>query len=306
MARLNNPDGIAHGSVNGGGGVGAASGGTTQFEMQAALIPNQHKFKYKSARELASTVERVSHSWTADQYFLYFHGVVDDEYDVIDEELCKVQLRSTVRLTFENTLEAAILRIIPRLEPWRVGINFYSMIVLKIPSIPGHSIESIEGFGATLLQVPGVRSKQGDQSFGPGTRVRKSVWPSVMMEFGYSGGENFLDLDAQWWLVNSADKIRFVILVTITKYPLGLSIECWRMLESGRRETRRTPARVPARVQDFKINAEGVVKSTMGSTELRIPYDCIFDERHGDHSDVVFSLAELARFAQRRFRHMEQ
>ena len=180
------------------------------------------------------------------------------------------------------------------------------MIVLKIPSIPGHSIESIEGFGATLLQVPGVRSKQGDQSFGPGTRVRKSVWPSVMMEFGYSGGENFLHLDAQWWLMNSANKIRFVILVSVTKYPLELSIECWRMLESGRRETGQTPARVPACVQDFKINAEGEVKSTMGCTELRIPYDCIFDGRHGDHSDVVFSLAELARFAQMRFRHMEQ
>ena len=60
--------------------------------MQATLIPEQHKSKYKSARELASTVERVSHSWTADQYFLYFHGVVDDEYDVIEEELCEVQL----------------------------------------------------------------------------------------------------------------------------------------------------------------------------------------------------------------------
>ena len=306
MSLIDNQGGIAHGSIRGGGGVGAAGGRTIPFEMQAALIPDQYKFKYKSARELASTVERVSHSCKADQYFLYFHGVVDDEYDVIDRELCEVQLRSSVRLTFENALNAAILRIIPGPGPSGVGINFYSMIALKITSIPGHSIESIEGFGATLMQVPGARSKEGDQSFGPGTRLGMNAWPSVMMEIGYSGGEDFLRLDAQWWLINSADKIRFVILVIITMDPLELSIECWRMLESGRRETRQTPARVPTCVQDFNINAAGVVKSTMGSTELRIPYDCIFDERHGDPTDVVLSLAELARFAQRRFRHLEQ
>jgi len=306
MSLLNNPGEIAHGSINRGGGIGAAGGGTALFEMQAALIPDQHKFKYKSARELAGKVEWITGSWSADQYFLYFHGVVDREFDVIERELRRVQLRNAVRLTFENGLEAAILRISPRPEHARVGINLFSMIVLKIASIPGHSIESIEGFGATLLQVPGVRSKEGDQSFGPGTRWGRNAWPSVMIEIGYSGGEDFLHLDAQWWLSNSADKIRFVILVSITRYPLELCIECWRMLESDRRETNQTPARVPTCVQDFNINAAGVVKSTMGSTELRIPYDCIFDERHRNPTDVVVSLAELARFARRRFRHMEQ
>ena len=72
-APLNNPDEIAHVSINGGGGVGAAGGGTTgtQFEMQAALIPDRHKFEYQSARELARTVERIIDSWTAEQYFLF-------------------------------------------------------------------------------------------------------------------------------------------------------------------------------------------------------------------------------------------
>ena len=78
------------------------------------------------------------------------------------------------------------------------------------------------------------------------------------------------------------------------------------MVESDRREIGPTPSRISVCVQDFNINAEGVVKSTMGCTELRIPYDCIFDEHNGDHSDVVVGLAELARFAQMRFRHMEQ
>ena len=306
MSLLNSLDEISHGSISGGGGVGAANGGTTLFEMQAALIPDQHKFEYAWAHDLVSKVQRIIDSGTADQYFLYFDGVVSYAFESIDRELRRAQLRNAVRLTFENTLDAVILRIIPGPEHARVGRYLYSMIALKITSIPGHSIESIEGFGATLLGVLGVRSKEGDQSFGPGTRLGRNAWPSVMIEIGYSGGEDFFHLDAQWWLINSGDKIRFVILASITMNPLELRIECWRMLEPNHREIGQTPARVPTCVQDFNINAAGVVKSTMGCTELRIPYDCIFDERHGDPSDVVISLAELAHFVRRRFRHMEQ
>ena len=214
MSLFNNPDEIAHDSISGDGGVGAASGGTTQFQMQVALIPNQHKFEYQRAQDLVRKVQRIIDSGTADQYFLYFHEVAYSDFEFIDWELRRAQLRSKVRFTFENSLDAVILRIIPGPEHARIGRYLYSMIALKISSIPGHSIESIEGFGARLLQVPG-RSKEGDQSFGPGTRVGTNAWPSVMMEIGYSGGEDFLHLDAQWWLINSADKIRFVILATI-------------------------------------------------------------------------------------------
>ena len=90
MSLLNNPDEIAHGSINGGGGVGAAGGGTTQFEMQAALIPEESKFEYESAQKLARIVEKTFDSGSADQYFLYFHGVVDREFDVIERELLRV------------------------------------------------------------------------------------------------------------------------------------------------------------------------------------------------------------------------
>jgi len=52
MSLLNNPDQMTHGSINRDGGVGAAGRGTTQFEMQAALIPDESKFEYASAQEL--------------------------------------------------------------------------------------------------------------------------------------------------------------------------------------------------------------------------------------------------------------
>jgi len=75
-------------------------------------------------------------------------------------------------LPFKNVLDAAILLINTGPEHSRVGINLYFKNVVKIASIPGHNIASVEGFGATLLQVPGVGIMEGDW---PGTRVGGGV-----------------------------------------------------------------------------------------------------------------------------------
>ena len=223
---------------------------------------------------------------------------------MIEQELRKVQLRNAVRLTFENALDAAIILITPGPEHSRVGISLYTEIIAKIASTPGHGWLSVEGFGATLLQVPGVRSKEGDRGFGPNTRAGRSVWPSVMIEAGYAGGEDFLRLDAQWWLINSASSTRFVILVFVTKYPLAFGIECWSMTESGGPECTQTSACVPTCVDNFNIDSFGKVKSALGSTELRIPYTYIFDKPQGDAQDVVFSFDELTEFALERYAMM--
>ena len=269
-----------------------------QFEIQAALIPDQNKFEYQSARKLVKTVEGFVDSKLGDEYFVYFHGISDNEYEVIEKALRRAALRGTVRFTFENAVNAAILRISPRNAHRMISCNFASRLFFKIVAIPGHSLYSLGNFGAALFQVPGVRSKEGDQCFRPDTR-RGEAWPSVMMEFGYSEGMDFLRLDAEWWLVYSQGQTRFVIISKFERDPFALRFECWMMVESRRRETRQTPNRIPRCVQDFDIDEAGVVVLALGCTELEIPYDCIFDKPSPDPSlpSLRFNSAELSRFA---------
>ena len=84
-----------------------------------------------------------------------------------------------------------------------IGRNFTYELARKIDSTPGNDGDSISWVGAVLFGVPGVRSKEGGDWFRPHTRSGK---PSVMMEFGYLEGMDFLRLDAEWWLVNSSCK----------------------------------------------------------------------------------------------------
>jgi len=71
-----------------------------------------------------------------------------------------------------------------------------------------------------------IRSKEGHQALGPTTQGARGVWPSVVMEVGYSEALDFLRLDAKWWLINSVGSTQFVIIVQLMTDPFTIHIEC--------------------------------------------------------------------------------
>jgi len=282
----------------------ASSSRCIQFEIQAALIPDQNKFEYQTAKKLVRTVQGFLRSGTAQEHTVYLHGITDAAAQGIGRKLRAAEIMRTVRITFEESLNAAILRIRPGSAHHMIASTFAHEFTQKMATIPGHGQYPVVCIGSTLFRTPGVRSKEGDQSFRPRTRRGAEAWPSVVVEVGYPGGMKFLRLDAEWWLLNSQDKTRFVILIRMERDPFALHIECWMMVETARRRTRQTPNRIPSRVQDFDINAAGDVTSKTGSTELGIPYDAIFDVRDPvspPPETISFSFAELSGFAVRLF-----
>jgi len=233
-------------------------------------------------------------SGCAEEYFVYFHGVTDSEFEVLEKKLCAARLRTAVRFTFENALDATILRIMSGPAHSRVAGNFFRVITAKITSIPGHDTLSTQSLGASSLQIPWVRSKEGYHALGPVTREGWDAWPSVMIETEYSEALEYLRMDAGWWLINSAGKIRFVIIVQVMTDQLALHTEGWAMSDSGHRQTGQTSALIPICERIFDINEEGVV--TSASSDLCIPYDFIFNELVGNPPNAVFNKAELNSF----------
>jgi len=100
------------------------------FPKQACLIPL--RFQLKSAGDLVKTITTTVDSDSGECY-LYFDGIIT-EYDIemIERELKAAQLRTVVRFTFENPLNATILRIKPGPEHNLVAHDLYTEIVYKI------------------------------------------------------------------------------------------------------------------------------------------------------------------------------
>jgi len=260
------------------------------FQKQACLIPR--KFEFKSPGDLVKTIITTVDSDSARECFLYFHGVITEhDFEMIERELKAAQLRTVVRFTFENTLNATILRIRPGPEHNIVAHDLYLEIVYKITSIAGHDRHSVSPVGATRFLVPGVRSKEGDQGLQPITRVGRDCWPSLIIEVGCSEAQELLHLDAEWWLLNSESRTRLVIIATISRNPFRLRIECWKMSTTA---TTAVDPSLPQCVQDFNIDSGGVVTSPLGSTELLIPYDCIFDHSSSITQPIILTFPEFS------------
>ena len=271
----------------------------SEFELQAALIPDKNKFEYQSPADLIRRIQTTIDSGSAEEYFLYFRGVTHDHLPDIDKEFFASQLpgRCTLLFTTENSLSGLICRILPGRRHRDLRLNLWMKIMLKISSIPGHALESIDRFGGRRFDIKNVRSKEGHEALGPATREERGAWPSVMIEYGYSEALDFLRLDAKWWLINSAGKTRFVMIVQLMTDPFAIHIECWAMVALDDRQKIQAPTQIPACVQLFDIDSERTVASA--SPELRIPYCCIFDELDENAPDVVFTNAELSSFALR-------
>ena len=175
----------------------------------------------------------------------------------------------------------------PGREHETAGVEFCYELRGKIAGIPMHTSRSIVGLGAVRLNVPGERSKEGDQAIAPATRAAQSnPWPSVVVEVGYSETLNQLHIDAEWWLKKSGGRTRFVVLLSVNRDTNEIVIEGWRMLPLSL---------VPRCEQRFDIDAGGIVTSLL--SQLTIPYASVFDEPHPNSTDVIFTTAELSSFA---------
>lgn len=275
----------------------------TEFDMQVTMIPHKNRFEYHSPADLIEKIRATIDSGSAEEYFLYFHGVTHDNLPELDREFFLSRLDCTLDFTTENGSRGLICRILPGWKHGMLTLNLWVEIMDKIREMPGHSRYSIRSFGGTRFDLTDIRSKEGHQALGPATRGAKNVWPSVVIEVGYSEALDFLRLDAEWWLHHSNGAIRFVILVQLMTDPLAIRIECWGLAPPIHLMAQQTPIRLPSRLQEFDIDADGVVKST--SNELCIPYSAIFDEPNKNAPDVVFTDEELSSFALRMFDEMK-
>ena len=184
------------------------------------------------------------------------------------------------------------------------GIAIRGSIIEKIALIAGNS--KVSELGTTTFQLRCGSERQGDQCIWPRSRYGPSEWPTVMLEVGYSQTLASLQHDAVTWLDNSFGQIKFVILAKIKRNPRSLRIQCWKICPTGHRRARQTRSEMPTCDQDFDINYAGVVTSRNGSTQLTIPYNCIFDDIPTPQPlDVVFTFAELSSMGQSIFKDIE-
>ncbi|KAI5809561.1 hypothetical protein DFH27DRAFT_508298 [Peziza echinospora] len=261
------------------------------FSQISQTIPFHRRLSYTTIKDIASQLQSIDRSKPTGTYVL-IEQITRHDLELLDNALEHLGIRRHARFTYEEELELLIVRFMPSASHEVASTMFMMEIMQRIMSIPGHTMRSVVGMGATRFSVPGVRSKEGDQAIRPTTRSRDD-WPSIVMEVG-SESLRQLRLDAEWWLVNGAGQVRMVIILRVGKDPYSMRIESWEMVATTR-ITRAARANTPRCTQAWAIDQASAIAPQ--GVSITIPYMAIFDVPNIAGRDIEFTSSDLSSFA---------
>jgi len=86
----------------------------------------------------------------------------------------------------------------------------------KLNFIPEHTKNNLELYSST--KYGNSRDGKPDNSwFALRIQGGHDIWPTLIMEVGYSQSEVNLKRDAMWWLTTSGGQTQFVIIVKVKR-----------------------------------------------------------------------------------------
>jgi hypothetical protein len=147
--------------------------------------------------------------------------------------------------------------------------------------------------GASRYEVPGVRSKEGDQGFKPRSRMSSSDWPSLMIEVGVSESINILRYDACWWLLNSGGHTNIVVIISIRRSDRSIVIGRWERMPLTHPTRPTSNVTVPTKVQRVLIDQN----SNVTCAPLIIPIAKLLDTVPPGANNLTFNSTAMGTFA---------
>ena len=169
--------------------------------------------------------------------------------------------------------------------------------------------------GTTTYRTQGHPNRdggEGDSSGGPIER-QGPLWPTLVIEAGYSQTLVGLRRDMRWWFSASNHQVKIVLLAKLDSNHGQIIIEKWQEVPSGPRQgatTTRAAARLattlePRRSQLITISRGSNTAHSVSRGPLRLEFALLFLRAPGQGEgdivlpvDVLQLLAEIAREAQ--------
>ncbi|PUU78343.1 hypothetical protein B9Z19DRAFT_1025468 [Tuber borchii] len=124
----------------------------------------------------------------------------------------------------------------------------------------------LERIGAAGLSGP-RSEKEADSAYKPRSRRFEDDWPTLVIECGVSESLARLQVDAQWWLENSAGDVKTAIVIAVSKAERRVHLEKWELAdEPDPSDPSIFPPTMTAAAdiigEEVRISAKGVTKTS--------------------------------------------
>ncbi|PUU81608.1 hypothetical protein B9Z19DRAFT_1190926 [Tuber borchii] len=165
----------------------------------------------------------------------------------------------------------------------------------------------LEPMGTAMFSGPGSE-KQADSAFKPSSRPFVDDWPTLVFECGVSESLGRLQVDAQWWLENSAGDVKTVIVISYSLPERSIHLEKWELADTPHPSD---PSIFPPTItEEADIIGEKVLISAKGVPKISFVIDftkiMLFKPlvRRGQ-DNFTFSKKDLVDFAGRIWRNSQ-
>jgi hypothetical protein len=193
-----------------------------------------------------------------------------DKIDKIREERHGWLPRMTI--LYDGREEILIVKLMVGVMHEGVAREFASMFDAKLVLLGVRT--SIVATGSGRFGRRAGRSKEANVGYKPISREMEDEWPSFVIEVGVSESLAMLHRDAAFWITNSDQRTRIVIVLSINRRDRRILVERWE--EVARTRPNRSTAnysRIPGLMQSLTLNAD----IEYDGPSLEIPAEKLFD-----------------------------
>lgn len=191
-------------------------------------IPELHQRIEAQATEL-----EAGHT---NQQYIAFRNVTNRDLEQIDRE--RRSLGIGTRFCYYNETKDLVIKMVT--VKHECAHNMLATMLQNRLLLMGLPEFSLIPLGAARFQ--GIRrNKEGDSTFKPSTRNQDTDWPSIVFECGLSESLAMLRHDAKWWLTDSQDAVKIVVIISVTRRAKTLQVEKWVDATAHRLTTRAHP-----------------------------------------------------------------
>ncbi len=209
--------------------------------------------------------------------YLAFTSVSQESFDEIDRIRDERRGRlPRMTILYDGREEILIVKLIVGVMHESVAHEFGFMFYAKLVLLGID--ELVAPTGSATFGRRGGRSKEANISYKPRSRRMADEWPSFVIEVGVSESLAMLRGDAAFWITNTDQRTRIVIVLSINRRDQQILVERWE--EVPRRRPNQSTAnysRIPGLMQSLTLNAD----VEYDGPSLEIPAAKLFDSLPG-------------------------
>jgi len=238
--------------------------------------------------------ERLQNETSHNQY-IGFVKVTSDAMKDIENDRQRGNIPKYTRFHYEEIDETLIIKLMPSTVHEYSHRQLSERTMIQIISTMGIDTDTLEPLGSARFKAP-HSSKEADSCFLPESRNPKTDWPTLVFEAGVSESLTRLQVDARWWLSNSNDEVKIVILIAINTSVPSIVVQKWQMAKA---EQRGVTTVIPQQTQELLITP-----NSLDGAPLILEFEKVFLRPPvAPEEDIVFTAPLLTKWATKVWRH---